>query len=74
MSGNSSYVIIYSGFAVPVDLELYSCSLHFVGLPPALSKQFLIIERVLSKYDLSLSDRAENMPLDAFIDIANEIS
>ena len=33
-----------------------------------------LIERVLSKYDLSLSDRAENMPLDAFIDIANEIS
>ena len=31
------------------------------------------IEQILFKYDLSLSDRAENIPLEAFIEIANNI-
>ena len=33
-----------------------------------------IIEKVLKKYDLDLSCRAENISLECFIDIANEIS
>ena len=31
------------------------------------------IEQILFKYDFSLSDRAENIPLEAFIEIANNI-
>ncbi len=31
------------------------------------------IEQILFKYDVSLSDRAENIPLEAFIEIANNI-
>ncbi len=32
-----------------------------------------IISKVLDEYDLSLTDRAENVPLDAFIDIVNKL-
>ena len=32
-----------------------------------------IIDKVLSKYDLSLSNRAEELPLEVFIDIANSL-
>ena len=33
-----------------------------------------IIEKVLNKYNLDLNCRAENIPLDCFVEIANEIS
>ena len=32
------------------------------------------VSNVLSKYDLTLQDRAEQVPLECFIDIANELS
>ena len=33
-----------------------------------------IIEKILSEYNLSLQDRAENIPLECFVKIANELS
>ena len=33
-----------------------------------------LVERVLNKYNLSLTDRAENVPLEAFIEISNMLS